>query len=400
MRKVLALVSILLALLLAVSCMEEVVEEEGLSEDYGKFSLMQACAPEIPEEKGKSDAQILVKGVEGVTVDGNWAYYATCDATYCLTGLKRVDISKTYPLNTSNPYMETDETEYMYDVTAKSKDQDPWFVAYLGHANDMSIAHVGDRTFMFITTRTLCSSKDPFKTTTVKDRYNANSQYEKCVIVIEIHEDDATYELKKCYTVKEGSKKTNIMSLDVMEVTDSSVKLIMSAGQSLWDVELPISDLLSSATTGTMTLTNERILDGEASGTPLAGDPLVVKVGSEEYDLIGFNRQGFGHFENLLYVPYTEGNRTIVCVYDLEEEGTTLHSIPERNMYLSQDNAPAEEYYGTCLGEYYGFEVEGFGFTPNGRCYFVANRTIKKDEDTVSGMPGAVWDGLFYLKVK
>ncbi len=394
MRKALLGLLILLVLLLAASCKAEV--EQGLSEDYGEFSFLQACAPEIPAEKGKSDSTIMVTGVEGITVDGKWAYYATCNSTYCLTGLKRIDLSKLYPITTTNPYTETEATQYMYDVDSG----DNWYAAYLGHANDMSIAHVSGRTFMFITTRTLCSEKDPYYSTAAQERYEANSQYEKRVVVVEINEEDATYELKKCYTVKNGSSTVNIMSLDVMEVTDSSVKLIMSAAQNLWDVELPISDLLSSATTGTMTLTNKRILDGEASGTPLSGDPLLVEVDGQEYDLIGFNRQGFGHYRNLLYVPYTEGNRTIVCVYDLNEEGTTLHSIPERNMYLCQDKAPAEEYNGAYLGEYYGFEVEAFGFTSNGKCYFVANRTLHKDGSRVSGIPGAVWDGFFSLNVK
>ena len=213
---------------------------------------------------------------------------------------------------------------------------------YLGHANDMDVTSINDKSNLFIATMTTGS---------------------KSLVRMEVN--GSTIAKKGNYTLKYNGENMSISGVAVYKKTDSKITLLVKKGQTYYT-----GSLKPTATSGTINLTKVFSLDLKN-----------VKINGKKTDVSSFVGQGFGYDKNLIYVPlHSDKNKgqSVVVVYNIKNASGKITSDPNLSFRITSSTYAAL------------FEIESCGISSDGKLYFNTNR--RKSNSNTN------WDGIHVFK--
>ncbi|MBQ3214805.1 MAG: hypothetical protein IJB11_01660, partial [Oscillospiraceae bacterium] len=223
------------------------------------------------------------------------------------------------------------------------------YFSQLAHANDLAVTTVNGVKTMFVATGG--AGKGPYSL--VRLAFNGTTLTEVA------H-----------YNVKLNGTETYLAGVKVMSVNDSEVELLLKSGNKMFTATVGANQASSD-----VALTSLCTLDFSA-----------VNFGGTVKDISDFIIQGFGYYDNKIFVPMSGNNDTgntnnvsvIVC-FDINGASGTIKNDPSMSVWITDS---------TYLDL---FEIESCAICPSdGKLYFATNRR-QTSSDGAS-------DGVHYVK--
>ena len=215
------------------------------------------------------------------------------------------------------------------------------YATYLGHANDMVLSTIDGEFYMFIVTMNAGS------TSLVKLKYVGTTFYKV-----------------GNYTIKYNGADKSMSGVVITSKDASNINFLFKSGKTLYRGTLPLT-----SNSGTINVTNSFSLNIE--------DALVN--GSKISNITSYVFQGFGYYNNTIYVPMTYENVSIVLVYrDISTASGTIQADNNLSFRITSSAYPDL------------FEIEGVGIANGDKLWFNTNRRTEPGD--------TAHDGVHYFK--
>ncbi|MCQ6562160.1 hypothetical protein [Paenibacillus mendelii] len=215
------------------------------------------------------------------------------------------------------------------------------YATYLGHANDVVLSTIDGDYYMFIVTMNAGSMS------LVKLKYVGTKYYKV-----------------GNYTIKYNGANKAMSGVKITSKNTSNISFLFKSGRTLYRGTLPLT-----ANSGTINVTNSFSLNIE--------DALVN--GKRISNISSYAFQGFGYYNNTIYIPMTYKNISIVLVY---------RNISTASGTIQADDNLSFRITSSAYSDL--FEIEGVGIANGDQLWFNTNRRTKPGD--------TAHDGVHYFK--
>ena len=216
------------------------------------------------------------------------------------------------------------------------------YVNYLGHANDVVLTSNAGNYYMYIVTLKAGSAS------LVKLKYVGTTYYKVGT-----------------YTIQSQGTNVAMSGVKIVSKTASAINFLFKSGHTFYRGSLGLT-----AASGTINLSSGFTLD--------VADALVN--GSKVSGLDSYTGQGFGYYDNAIYVPLTQDNVSVVLVYrGISTASGTIHSASDLSFRVTSAAYPTL------------FEIESVGIGAGNHLWFGTNR--KTDSSDTSHDAVLYFDG-------
>ncbi len=228
-----------------------------------------------------------------------------------------------------------------------------YYFSGLGHANDMAVWGFDGLSHLFVTTTNEGSGA-----------------------IVRLRRNGTKLTRVGSYSLSYNGNPISASGIDIIGVTDGKIQLITKLSQTVY-----IGTLDANATSGDIAMTKLCVL---------AKDKVVIK--GSTLDLSDWVNQGFGYYDNTLFVPYTgpdgELHRSVVCVYNLD------NVVPGSTLYPTESVV-----FRVTSGAYSAlFEIESVDVCSTDKMmYFNTNRRKTNSDTNHDGV--STFDGYTYSKL-
>lgn len=214
------------------------------------------------------------------------------------------------------------------------------YVTYLGHANDMCVTTLDDKSNLFIVT--------------MKENSNA---------LVRVRVSGSKFKKMANFTVKYNGEHLAPSGVNIIKKTSTNITFLFKKGKSFYEGTIGIGQ-----TSGTINVTKKFAINVKSA-----------VVNGKTLDLSSYTHQGYGFYKNYIFVPVTQGNVSIVLVYYIKDASGTIKTVSDLSFRITSST------YADL------FEIEGCGISSSdGKLYFNTNRR------KVSG--GTGYDAVHYFK--
>jgi len=211
------------------------------------------------------------------------------------------------------------------------------YATYLGHANDIVLSTINGEYYMFVVTMQTGSMS------LVKLKYVGTTFYKV-----------------GNYTIKYNGVDKAMSGVKITSKDATTINFLLKSGRTYYRGTLPLT-----ANSGTINVTDGFYLNVENA----------LVNGSTVSNITDYAFQGFGYYNNTIYVPLTYQNISIVLVY---------HNISTASGTIYADNNLSFRVTSAAYPNL--FEIEGVGIAPDGALWFNTNRRnaeVDPDHDGV-----------------
>ena len=210
------------------------------------------------------------------------------------------------------------------------------YCTYLGHANDMTLANYNGELYMFIVTMKEGSMSF------VKLRYSGTTYYKM-----------------GNYTIKLNGTNKSMSGVAKIATTGSTYEFLFKSGRTFYRGSIGIT-----ANSGTINVTKAftcNVADAKVNGSTVPG-------------LADFTNQGFGYYNNTIYLPLTNANVSIVLVYNnISSASGTIYASNDLSFRITSSAYPNL------------FEIESLGVS-GGKLWFATNRKASSGDNSSDGV--------------
>ncbi len=163
------------------------------------------------------------------------------------------------------------------------------------------------------------------------------------------------YTVKKKFSIKVDGSSVGMSGVDIISVSDGKINFLFKKGASFYK-----GSLSTSAATGTVINATKSFAINVSS----------VNINGTTTDLSSYTYQGFGYYNDMVFVPVTNENVSIIIVYSgVSVASGTIKSKSDLSFRITSSTYSAL------------FEMESCGIGPDGLLYFNTNRR-KSSSDT------------------
>ncbi|WP_028550201.1 hypothetical protein [Paenibacillus sp. UNC451MF] len=220
-------------------------------------------------------------------------------------------------------------------------DNSTTYATYLGHANDVVLSTIDGDYYMFVITM------------------NAGS-----MSLVKLKYVGTTYYKVGNYTIKYNGADKSMSGVKITSKDANNIYFLFKSGRTLYRGSLPLT-----ANSGTINVTNGFSLNIE--------DALVN--GSSVSNITSYAFQGFGYYNDTIYVPLTYKNVSIVLVYrNISAASGTINADDNLSFRITSAAYPDL------------FEIEGVGIANGDKLWFNTNRRTAPGD--------TAHDGVHYFK--
>ncbi|WP_244364401.1 hypothetical protein [Paenibacillus cellulositrophicus] len=211
------------------------------------------------------------------------------------------------------------------------------YATYLGHANDVVLSSNDGNYYMFVVTM------------------NAGS-----MSLVKLKYVGTTYYKVGNYTIKYDGADKAMSGVKITSKDASNINFLFKSGRTLYRGSLPLT-----ATSGTIHVTNSfslNIEDAKVNGSTIS-------------NITSYAFQGFGYYNNTIYVPMTYKNVSIVLVYrNISTASGTIQADPNLSFRVTSSAFPDL------------FEIEGVGVANGDKLWFSTNRRTAPGDTAHDGV--------------
>ncbi|UUZ84742.1 hypothetical protein LJK88_14545 [Paenibacillus sp. P26] len=211
------------------------------------------------------------------------------------------------------------------------------YATYLGHANDMALSTIDGNYYMFIITM------------------NSGS-----MSLVKLKYVGATFYKVGDYTIKYNGTDKSMSGVKITGKDADNLYLLFKSGRNLYKGSLPLT-----ANSGTVNVTdafNLNIEDAKVNGDTVS-------------NITSYAFQGFGYYNDTLYVPLTYENISIVLVYrNISAASGTLYADDNLSFRITSSTYPDL------------FEIEGVGVAGGDKLWFNTNRRTEPGDTAHDGV--------------
>ncbi|CAG7625960.1 hypothetical protein ACFQI7_14115 [Paenibacillus allorhizosphaerae] len=211
------------------------------------------------------------------------------------------------------------------------------YATYLGHANDVVLSTINEEFYMFVVTM------------------NAGS-----MSLVKLKYVGTTYYKVGNYTIKYNGADKAMSGVKITSKDATNINFLFKSGRTLYRGTLPLT-----ANSGTINVTYGFYLNIE--------DALVN--GSTISNITSYAFQGFGYYNNTIYVPMTYQNVSIVLVY---------RNISTASGTIAADNNLSFRITSSAYPDL--FEIEGVGIANGDKLWFNTNRRTAPGDTAHDGV--------------
>ncbi|WP_314591092.1 hypothetical protein [Paenibacillus terrigena] len=208
---------------------------------------------------------------------------------------------------------------------------------YLGHANDLVLSTIDGNYYMFVVTM------------------NAGS-----MSLVKLKYVGTTYYKVGNYTIKYKGVDKSMSGVKITSKNANSIYFLFKSGRTLYRGSLPLT-----ANSGTINVTegfNLNIEDARVNGSTIS-------------NITSYAFQGFGYYNDTIYVPLTYKNISIVLVYrNISTASGTKNA--DNNLSFRVTSAAYPDL----------FEIEGVGIANGNKLWFNTNRRSKPGDTAHDGV--------------
>ncbi len=214
------------------------------------------------------------------------------------------------------------------------------YVTYLGHANDMCVTSLDDKSNLFIVT--------------MKENSNA---------LVRVRVSGSKFKKMANFSVKYNGEHLAPSGINIIKKTSTNITFLFKKGRSFYEGSIGIDQ-----TSGTINVTKKFTINVKSA-----------VVNGKTLDLSSYTHQGYGYYKNYIFVPLTNENVSIVLVYYIKDASGTLTTVSDLSFRITSST------YANL------FEIESCGISSSdGKLYFNTNR-----RKTASG---SGYDAVHYFK--
>ncbi|RKN86213.1 hypothetical protein [Paenibacillus ginsengarvi] len=211
------------------------------------------------------------------------------------------------------------------------------YATYLGHANDVVLSTIDGNYYMFVVTMNAGSMS------LVKLKYVGTKYYKV-----------------GNYTIKYKDVNKSMSGVKITSKDAKNINFLFKSGRTLYRGSLPLT-----ANSGTIHVTNGFNLNIEDARVN----------GSTVPNITSYAFQGFGYYNDTIYVPLTYKNISIVLVYrNISTASGTINA--DNNLSFRVTSAAYPDL----------FEIEGVGIAGGDKLWFSTNRRTKPGDTAHDGV--------------
>lgn len=216
-------------------------------------------------------------------------------------------------------------------------DKGTTYATYLGHANDVVLSTIDGKYYMFVVTMNSGSMS------LVKLKYVGTKYYKV-----------------GNYTIKYNGVNKSMSGVKITSKDANNIHFLFKSGRTLYRGSLPLT-----ASSGTINVTNGfslNIEDARINGSTIS-------------NITSYAFQGFGYYNNTIYVPMTYKNVSIVLVYrNISTASGAIHA--DDNLSFRVTSSAYKDL----------FEIEGVGVAGGDKLWFNTNRRTKPGDTAHDGV--------------
>ncbi|TDF93750.1 hypothetical protein [Paenibacillus piri] len=211
------------------------------------------------------------------------------------------------------------------------------YASYLGHANDVVLSTIDGNYYMFVVTM------NSGNMSLVKLKYVGTKYYKV-----------------GSYTIKSKGLDKSMSGVKITSKDANNIYFLFKSGRTLYRGSLPLT-----ANSGTINVTDGFTLNIEDARVN----------GSTVSNITSYAFQGFGYYNDTIYVPLTHENISIVLVYrNISTASGTINA--DNNLSFRVTSAAYPDL----------FEIEGVGIAKGGKLWFNTNRRTKPGDTAHDGV--------------
>ncbi|CAG7606866.1 hypothetical protein PAESOLCIP111_00900 [Paenibacillus solanacearum] len=284
-----------------------------------------------------------------VPITASAAYYNTYTTVASLGNANGCNAAQGFAVGSSYTYsvkINGDETKAVIYRTKMSDgtttlmtngDNGTTYATYLGHANDVVLSTIDGEYYMFIVTMNTGSMS------LVKLKYVGTTFYKV-----------------GNYTIKYNGADKSMSGVKITSKDASTINFLFKSGRTFYKGTLPLT-----ANSGTINLTYGfylNIEDAKVNGSTIS-------------NITSYVFQGFGYYNNAIYVPLTYQNVSIVLVYrNISTASGTI--LADNNLSFRITSAAYPDL----------FEIESVGVANGDKLWFSTNRRTAPGDTASDGV--------------
>lgn len=205
-------------------------------------------------------------------------------------------------------------------------------VAGMGHANDACLTVIDGVENMFVVTM-VAGTNNLWQLSLSGDHYTVKSKY----------------------SIKVDGSAVGMSGVDIISVSGGKINFLFKKGASFYKGSLTVG-----ASSGTVINATKAFAINVSS----------VNINGTTTDLSSYTYQGFGYYNDMIFVPVTKSNVSVIIVYSgVSIASGTIKSKSDLSFRITSSTYSAL------------FEMESCGIGPDGKLYFNTNRR-KSSTDT------------------
>ncbi|MFD0619175.1 hypothetical protein ACFQZR_17045 [Paenibacillus sp. GCM10027629] len=284
-----------------------------------------------------------------IPITASAAYYNTYNTVATLDNANNSYAAQGFAVGSSYTYsvkVNSDNTKAVIYRTKMSDgttmlmtngDNGTSYTTYLGHANDLVLSTIDGNYYMFVVTM------------------NAGS-----MSLVKLKYVGTTYYKIGNYTIKYKGVDKSMSGVKITSKDANSIYFLFKSGRTLYRGSLPLT-----ANSGTINVTdgfNLNIVDARVNGSTIS-------------NITSYAFQGFGYYNDTIYVPLTYKNISIVLVYrNISTASGTKNA--DNNLSFRVTSAAYPDL----------FEIEGVGIANGDKLWFNTNRRTKPGDTAHDGV--------------
>lgn len=284
-----------------------------------------------------------------IPLTANAAYYNTYTTVATLDNANNAYAAQGFAVGSTYTYsvkVNSDNTKAVIYRTKMSDgtttlmtngDNGTSYATYLGHANDVVLSTIDGNYYMFVVTMNAGSMS------LVKLKYVGTKYYKV-----------------GNYTIKYKDVNKSMSGVKITSKDAKNINFLFKSGRTLYRGSLPLT-----ANSGTIHVTNGFNLNIEDARVN----------GSTVPNIASYAFQGFGYYNDTIYVPLTYKNISIVLVYrNISTASGTINA--DNNLSFRVTSAAYPDL----------FEIEGVGIAGGDKLWFSTNRRTKPGDTAHDGV--------------
>ncbi|MDR0266609.1 hypothetical protein [Paenibacillus sp.] len=282
-------------------------------------------------------------------ITANAAYYNTYNTVATLDNANNCYAAQGFAVGSTYAYsakVNSDNTKAVIYRTKMSDgtttlmtngDNGSTYATYLGHANDLVLSTIDGNYYMFVVTMNSGS------VSLVKLKYVGTKYYKVGT-----------------YTIKYNGSAKSMSGVKITKKDAKNIYFLFKSGGTFYKGSLPLT-----ANSGTIEVTDGfklNIKDAKVNGSTIS-------------NITSYAFQGFGYYNNTIYVPLTYKNISVILVYrNVSTASGTINADNNLSFRITSSTFPDL------------FEIEGVGIDQEGKLWFNTNRRTKPGDTAHDGV--------------